>query len=76
MQNFAENGLVMEYHKLHKVLGQGNYVLTLSEGVFGKGEPTAFYDLFRLEDGLIVEHWDVISTIPPQTEWKNTNGKF
>lgn len=76
MQYFAENGLVMEYHKLHKVLGQGNYVLTLSEGVFGKGEPTAFYDLFRLEDGLIVEHWDVISTIPPQTEWKNTNGKF
>lgn len=76
MQYFAENGLVMEYTKLHKVLGQGNFVLTLSEGKFGKGEHTAFYDLFRLEDGLIVEHWDVIAPIPPQSEWKNENGKF
>lgn len=76
MKYFAENGLVMEYTKLHKVLGQGNYVLTLSEGKFGKGELTAFYDLFRLEDGQIVEHWDVISPIPPKSEWRNSNGKF
>ena len=76
MKYFAENGLVMEYTKLHKVLGQGNFVLTLSEGKFGKGEQTAFYDLFRLEDGLIVEHWDVIEAIPPSSDWKNTNGKF
>lgn len=76
MKYFAENGLVMEYTKLHKVLGQGNFVLTLSEGKFGKGELTAFYDLFRLEDGQIVEHWDVIAPIPPKAEWKNENGKF
>ncbi len=76
MKYFAENGLVMEYNQLHKVLGQGNFVLTMSEGKFGKGEPTAFYDLFRLEDGQIVEHWDVIQPIPPQSEWKNQNGKF
>jgi len=76
MKYFAENGLVMEYTKLHKVLGQGNFVLTMSEGKFGSGEHTAFYDLFRLENGQIVEHWDVISPIPPQSEWKNNNGKF
>jgi predicted SnoaL-like aldol condensation-catalyzing enzyme len=76
MKYFAENGLVMEYTKLHKILGQGNFVLTMSEGKFGKGEHTAFYDLFRLENGQIVEHWDVISGIPPQSEWKNDNGKF
>ena len=76
MKYFAENGFVMEYTKLHKVLGQGNYVLTLSEGKFGKGEHTAFYDLFRLENGQIVEHWDVISPIPAQEDWKNENGKF
>ncbi len=76
MKYFAENGLVMEYTKLHKVLGEGNFVLSMSEGKFGKGEHTAFYDLFRLEDGKIVEHWDVIQAIPPQSEWKNTNGKF
>ncbi len=76
MKYFAEKGLVMEYTKLHKVLGEGNFVLTLSEGKFGKGEHTAFYDLFRFEDGLIVEHWDVIAPIPAKEEWKNTNGKF
>lgn len=76
MQYFSENGLIMEYTELHKVLGQGNFVLTMSEGKFGKGEHTAFYDLFRLDNGQIVEHWDVIAPIPPQTEWKNENGKF
>ncbi len=76
MQYFAENGLVMEYTKLHKVMGQGNFVLSMSEGKFGKGEHTAFYDLFRIEDGQIVEHWDVIAPIPAESEWKNTNGKF
>lgn len=76
MQYFAKNGLVMEYTKLHKVLGQGNFVLTMSEGKFGKGEHTSFYDLFRIENGQIVEHWDVIAPIEPKTDWKNTNGKF
>ncbi len=76
MKYFAENGLVMEYTQLHKVLGKGNFVLAMSEGKFGKGEHTSFYDLFRLENGQIVEHWDVISPIPPQSEWKNENGKF
>ncbi|MEM9889047.1 MAG: nuclear transport factor 2 family protein [Bacteroidota bacterium] len=76
MQYFAENGLVMEYDKMHMVMGEGNFVLAVSEGKFGKAEHTAFYDLFRLEDGLIVEHWDVIATIPPKSEWKNGNGKF
>jgi len=76
LQYFAENDLVMEYTKLHKVLGQGNFVLTISEGKFGKGDHVAYYDLFRVEENLIVEHWDVIETIPPKTDWKNQNGKF
>ena len=36
----------------------------------------AFYDLFRVQGDKIAEHWDTIETIPPQAEWKNTNGKF
>ncbi len=76
LKYFADNGLVMEYDEVHKVLGQGNFVLSMSEGKFGAGDHSAFYDLFRLEDGQIVEHWDVIQTIPPKSEWKNSNGKF
>lgn len=76
LQYFADNGLVMQYDTLHKVLGEGNFVLTMSEGKFGTGDHVAFYDLFRLDNGLIVEHWDVIQTIPNEAEWKNQNGKF
>ena len=76
LQYFAENGLVMEYDKVHMVLGEGNFVLTVSEGKFGKGDHVAYYDLFRVENGQIVEHWDVIQNIPAESEWKNKNGKF
>jgi len=76
LEYFAANGLVMEYHKLHKVLGEGNFVLTISEGKFGQGDHVAYYDLFRLENGQVVEHWDVIQNIPAESEWKNSNGKF
>lgn len=75
---FGENDMVMIYDKVHKVLGEGNFVLTMSEGKFGKapGDHVAYYDLFRLENDQIVEHWDVIAPIPAESEWKNTNGKF
>ena len=76
LQYFAENGLVMEYDTVHQVLGAGNFVLTISEGKFGKGDHTSFYDLFRVNNGKIVEHWDVIETIVPEEERKNNNGKF
>lgn len=78
LQYFAENNMVMIYEKNHKILGEGNFVLTMSEGKFGPapGAHVAFYDLFRVEEGLIVEHWDVIQPIPNEEDWKNTNGKF
>lgn len=75
---FAENDMVMIYDTSHKILGEGNFVLAMSEGKFGKapGEHVAYYDLFRLENGKIVEHWDVIQAIPARSDWKNDNGKF
>lgn len=75
IQAMAEQGVTMEYHKIHKVLGEGNFVLTMSEGKFA-GQPTAYYDLFRISNGKIAEHWDVMETIIPETERKNQNGKF
>ena len=71
----AEQGVAMKYNTVHNVIGEGNFVLTLSEGEFG-GKPTSYYDLFRVEDGKIAEHWDVIETIMPESERKNNNGKF
>ena len=71
----AKAGVAMSYTKVHKVLGEGNFVLTISEGQFA-GKSTAFYDLFRVDAGKIVEHWDTIETIPQVAERKNENGKF
>lgn len=75
LQAMAEQGITMKYDRIHKVLGEGNFVLVVSEGSFA-GRPTSFYDLFRVESGKIAEHWDIIETIPPRAEWKNGNGKF
>ena len=47
MKYFAENGMVMKFEKTHKVLAEGNFVLSMSEGKLGQGENTAYYDLFR-----------------------------
>ena len=75
LQALAEKGIFMVYSENHIVLGEGNFVLSVSEGTFADS-PTSFYDLFRVEGGKIVEHWDVIESIPAQDEWKNSNGKF
>ncbi len=72
IENIGDN---LQYTTLHKVLGEGNFVLTMSEGT-KDGEHTAFYDLYRLKDDIIEEHWDVIETIPSQDTWQNNNGKF
>ncbi|MEL6170304.1 MAG: nuclear transport factor 2 family protein [Pseudomonadota bacterium] len=75
MAQMAEQGISMDYTKVHKVIGEGNFVLTMSEGTLG-ADAMAFYDLFRLEDGLIVEHWDVIAPMPGPDAPHNEAGKF
>lgn len=65
----------MVYEKNHIILGEGNFVLSVSEGIFMK-EKVAFYDIFRIEDGKVVEHWDTIEKLMPESEAKNSNGKF
>jgi hypothetical protein len=65
---------MFQYTEIHAVLGEGNFVLTVSEGQWN-GTTNAFYDLFRMEDGMIVEHWDVIQPVPTEG-LANTNGMF
>jgi len=71
----ADQGIQMIYNKTHYVLADGNYGLAVSEGTFG-GTPTTYYDLFRVEDGKIAEHWDVMETLAAEDTWQNQNGKF
>ncbi|NNJ64780.1 MAG: hypothetical protein HKP16_04385 [Xanthomonadales bacterium] len=71
----ANEGVVICYDRLHRLLAEGNFVLSVCEGELS-GVHTSFYDLYRIRDGKVVEHWDTAEAIPPRSEWKNANGKF
>ncbi|MEM6804739.1 MAG: nuclear transport factor 2 family protein, partial [Bacteroidota bacterium] len=68
------------YEDIKFVHTSGNFGLIMSQGPDITGQDTsgtyAYYDLFRIENGLIIEHWDIIELIPPQNEWVNNNGKW
>ena len=72
---FGNPGFVYKVHKVHKILGEGSFVLVVNEGLFDN-KPTSFYDFYRVIDGKIVEHWDVLEVAIPREQWKNSNGKF
>lgn len=75
MGKLAKENRSLTYNKVGVVVAEGDHVLIGSEGKMGD-TPTAFYDLFRLEDGLIVEHWDVIAEIPTTNLAPGWPGKF
>ncbi len=65
----------VDYQRVHRILAEGSFVLCVSEGEYC-GVHTAFYDLFRLAKGKVMEHWDTTEKIAPRSDWKNDNGKF
>ena len=75
LEALAKQGIKMVYDKVHFVLADSDYALGISEGSFG-GKKTTYYDLFRIEDGKIAEHWDVMEELAPESTWKNSNSKF
>ncbi|ANP53333.1 putative SnoaL-like aldol condensation-catalyzing enzyme [Streptomyces griseochromogenes] len=69
---WAEQGKNVVYKTIHKVIAEGDFALVQAEGEFGV--PVVYYDLFRLADGKIVEHWDAIQEVP--AELPHSNGLF
>jgi predicted SnoaL-like aldol condensation-catalyzing enzyme len=74
VQYLTSQNNMFQYTKIHKVLGEGDFVLTVSEGQWN-GTTNVFYDLLRFENGKAVEHWDVIQPIPTEG-LANENGMF
>tara|TARA_R110000850_G_scaffold8950_24_gene32999 strand:- start:2069 stop:2827 length:759 start_codon:yes stop_codon:yes gene_type:complete len=71
----SRNEKTRQYDQIHRLLAEGSYVLCVSEGHLDNNH-VSFYDLFRIDDGKIVEHWDTVDAVPPRSEWVNNNGKF
>ena len=65
----------LKYGKMHRILAEGNFVLTVCEGSVN-GVHSSFFDLFRVAEGKVAEHWDTTEAVPARREWKNDNGKF
>ena len=65
----------IEYKKCHRLLAEGNFVLAVCEGYVNQ-KHSSIFELYRLKNEKIVEHWDTTEVIPPLDEWKNNNGKF
>lgn len=75
LQALKEKNIKFEYTQIHQVIGEGDFVLVVSEGFFND-QHTAFYDLFRVENEKIAEHWDVIETVLLVEKRKNSNSRF
>ncbi len=59
---------------------QGNFALVMSEGsdLLGDDDQSryAYYDLLRIENNLVREHWGITQKIPEVQSWQNQNGKW
>ncbi|MFQ5596820.1 MAG: ester cyclase [Nitrospiria bacterium] len=61
--------------EIKRVFADGDFVILHIHSVLKPGtEGRAIVDIFKLEEGKIVEHWDVIQEIPPKKA--NPNGMF
>jgi predicted SnoaL-like aldol condensation-catalyzing enzyme len=72
VKRFAQNfpDLRMEPKR---IIAEGDYVVLHSHLLLKPGDRgSAVVDIFRLENGKIVEHWDVVQEVPEKTANNNT----
>lgn len=61
--------------RVTKIFAEGDFVIAHVHGIRDPGQRgTAIVDIFRLEDGKIVEHWDVMQPVPETSA--NPNSMF
>ncbi|MEO0899505.1 MAG: nuclear transport factor 2 family protein [Bacteroidota bacterium] len=66
----------LTYSEIVLLVGQGNFVATLSKANWNDGKLNQDYaqvDIFRVENGKVVEHWDNVEPVP---EVNVNGGKF
>lgn len=72
---FLRDKFPKSHSEIKRVFTDGDYVILHVHAVREPGaRGNAIIDIFRLEQGKIVEHWDAVQPIPEQSA--NTNGMF
>mgnify|MGYP001203849890 CR=1 FL=1 len=72
---FLKDKFPQSRSEIKRTFAEGNYVIVHVHAVREPGtRGNAIVDIFRLENGKIVEHWDVVQPIPEKAA--NSNGMF
>ena len=65
---------------IKRTLADGDLVVIHTHERFDPDDPSelgnAIVDIYRVENGLIVEHWDAYMPVPPKEQWQHDNGAF
>jgi predicted SnoaL-like aldol condensation-catalyzing enzyme len=72
---FLKEKFPVSRSEIKRVLADGDYVILHVHAVREPGaRGNAIVDIFKLENGKIVEHWDVVQPVPEKAA--NSNGMF
>jgi predicted SnoaL-like aldol condensation-catalyzing enzyme len=58
------------------IVAEGNYVMVHGRYVGWGPKPIVGVDIFRISNGVLVEHWDVLQEEVPATQTKSGNPMF
>lgn len=73
--DFLKSRFPNQRGEIKRVIAEGDLVVLHVHSTRGDDTPgRAIVDIFRIENGKVVEHWDVIQDIPAQSA--NANGMF
>jgi predicted SnoaL-like aldol condensation-catalyzing enzyme len=75
INNFLKEKFPNNKSEIKRIFADGDYVIVHVHAVREPGtRGNAIVDIFRLENGKVVEHWDVVQPIPEKAA--NNNGMF
>ena len=73
--NFLREKFPNGHSEIKRIFADGDYVIVHVHAVREPGtRGNAIVDIFKLENGKVVEHWDVIQPVPETAQ--NSNGMF
>ncbi|WOE31538.1 MULTISPECIES: nuclear transport factor 2 family protein [unclassified Acinetobacter] len=75
LEHIRDQGQGLVYHKIHRTIADGQFVLTHSEGEIA-GDRHAYFELWRVENGKIAELWDAITAVPEDQQAVHPYGIF